>query len=93
MLVEETERREEKIQSTIQSRGETILEGVESANVCASRSFGSEGGYDPSVFGSGADYSAATRSNRAFVIAISTKRIEECLLIINLITRVGNMNS
>ncbi|CBK19759.2 uncharacterized protein [Blastocystis hominis] len=33
MLVEETERREEKIQSTIQSRGETILEGVESANL------------------------------------------------------------
>lgn len=33
MLVEETERREEKIQSAIQSRGETILEGVESANL------------------------------------------------------------
>ena len=33
MLVEETERREEKINSAIQSRGETMLEGVESGKL------------------------------------------------------------
>ena len=33
MIMEETEKREEKIQSTIQSRSETMLEGVESANL------------------------------------------------------------